>query len=124
MIRYRIDSRIDGIENEIIDMQLSPPFHISVAKDLSPVLMWGPARWDIRRIILSGQREKLNRYIDKMFETIYSRLRKVHAEHKNVTQAIQILDLTNYNLRQHACVSCKPIVTSHGAQLITINCLS
>jgi len=108
-VKWRKDSKIDKILGEKI-LDLNPPFNTeSRAKDGSPVMIWLPARWDIRKYLLAGNREKLIRYFDQMSESAHAIIRSDQAAGKNTTQWFQILDLHNYNLRQHACVTCFPL---------------
>jgi len=71
------------------------------------VISWRPSQWDIRKLLLAGKREQLIRILDQMLESGLVRIRNIQGQGGNVTQWIIILDLTNYNLRQHACVNCE-----------------
>jgi hypothetical protein len=106
---WRREAKIDSILKEKI-LDLNPPFDTdSKTKDGSPVMIWLPARWDIRKQMLAGNREKMIRYFDQMNESAHAKIRASQAQGGNVTQWFQILDLHNYNLRQHACVTCFPL---------------
>ena len=106
---WRRENNMDSILKEKI-LDLNPPFDTkSRAKDGSPLMIWLPARWDIRKQLLAGNRDKMIRYFDQMCESAHTVIRKDQAAGRNTTQWVQILDLHNYNLRQHACVTCFPL---------------
>jgi len=70
-------------------------------------MIWLPSLWDVRKVLLSGNRDKLVRYFDQMCESTFIRIRNIQAQGGNVTQWVHIVDLVSYNLRQHACINCE-----------------
>jgi len=110
MVAWRREKKMNGIVKEEINVNLVPGFNVdSIAKDGSVVYMWAPARWDIRKVLLGGHRDDITRYFLQMLESAHQKRLEQNKKMGNVTQMIHIMDLQNYNLRQHACVTCFPM---------------
>jgi len=64
-------------------------------------------QWKIRRFALAGELDKMVRITYKFQEELAQRvIRAAQIHGKNITQAYTILDLSNYNVRDHGCLSC------------------
>jgi len=69
---------------------------------------WLFGKWDIRRVALAGRIDLLSRYLDRILEEAVTKVREQrNVTGNDVTQYVMIIDGNGYNLRQHACVSCK-----------------
>jgi hypothetical protein len=63
--------------------------------------------WDLRRAVLSGKLERILRYVSMIYERTTNRIREMAARNQTVSQGIVILDIADFNLRQHGCFQCK-----------------
>lgn len=59
--------------------------------------------WDLRRAIVTGQTDRLQRYFDRLFEESSVLLRKMD---ENATQFITIMDMSDFNLITQGCPRC------------------
>jgi len=64
------------------------------------------ADWDIRRGILSGQRDRLIRYSFGAFEKGAQIVRQMQADGQNVTQFTMVANFEDFNVVQHGCLQC------------------
>ncbi len=60
--------------------------------------------WDLRSGIIQGKRDRVIRYLDKAFEDVAVQIREKQAHGENVTQAIFLINLANFNLAQQGNV--------------------
>jgi len=106
---WRKKNNLDAAELDPNLEQLEPYRHIGVDKMGRPLALTLPASWDNRKVILAGNRDKLILQWSQFTERTHRKIQELRAEGKrNITQAHLILDLHNYNLRQHACLQCFP----------------
>lgn len=64
----------------------------------------------MRRAVLSGNRERISRFLYQLLERGAKRIRdtaKVKGE--NITQLELIMDINGYSAKSHGCLSCFPI---------------
>jgi len=72
--------------------------------------------------MLSGYRDYVIRYIDRIFEEgIQHILNTSRLTGKEITQGILILDLNGYAPRTHACLACKNILRFLNMEIIKIS---
>jgi hypothetical protein len=83
-----------------------------VDKEGRPILFIDVGEWDLRKASVSGQSQKLTRYIDSIYEEINAKVRTMRLqEGKNVTQYYQIFDMEGFTLQQQGCPACIPLAT-------------
>lgn len=59
------------------------------------------------KAVLSGNRDRFGRFVDKTLEEACSLVREIGNQHKNVSQGILILNVDGFNLIQHGCLQCE-----------------
>jgi hypothetical protein len=111
-LKWRKENNMDNILNE--DMTAIAhqfPFYIDGHdKEGRPIVVVHYGRWKPRRLIVSGKRKQVSRYLDFILEKWYEKIREDEARTGgNVTQGVFILDLNGYSLNEHACLSCVPV---------------
>jgi len=63
--------------------------------------------WDLRKAAVTGNTERLLRYVSMYIERATTEVRKLGSENKNVSQAILIINAEEFNLITHGCLQCK-----------------
>lgn len=63
--------------------------------------------WDVRRRIDMGDRDTYIRFVDKIYSSIFSKLREKEALQKDQTQFVVIIDMKGFSIRQFASPSGK-----------------
>jgi len=108
---WRARENIDNILNEDWS-DLAQRYYMDESgtdREGRPIVAADISEWDVRGAVVSGQGDRLTRY---MIRSIESAARHVHEQQlagKNVTQWIVILNMDKFNLGQHACLQCLPI---------------
>jgi len=85
------------------------PFDIEgVDREGRPVWFSQVGKWDLRRIQLSGQQNKYNRYRLYLSELIAKKMREKNENHPDQINYgfLIVVDLGGFNLRQHGCILC------------------
>jgi len=110
-LEWRKENNMDDILNEdFSDFQGEYRYSIEGCdKEGRPVVSVFLGDWDLRKIVLSGQSERLRRYIDYLIEEVNVLIRKTQEKEILLTQFSLVIDLNNYNLVQHGCPLCIPI---------------
>jgi len=62
---------------------------------------------DLRQVVIKGETNKFNRYIDSAMEKAYRTIRHLQDTYQNVTQCILMINVDEYNLVEHGCAQCK-----------------
>jgi len=109
---WRATNRMDGIlEEDWTDMANDFRYYIqSVDREGKPTVYFSADGLDIRQGVLGGKEERLLRYIDKAMEEVTTVIRRVGKEKRNVTRGQLIIDFNGYNLVQHGCLRCIPVI--------------
>ncbi len=63
--------------------------------------------WDIRRAVLSGETDRVYKYLIRIWEQTTGRARTANAQNPKVTQWVSVTDLHRYNLKQQGCLGCE-----------------
>ncbi|ODM91444.1 SEC14-like protein 5 [Orchesella cincta] len=74
-----------------------------------PIVTANFGDWDIRKLAISGKISSLNRHIDRGFEMVTDKVRKLQESGKVVAQWDFIINMENYNLVQQGCLQCLPM---------------
>jgi len=109
-MQFRKDQKLDEIVNEdMSDMRKWCNFQVQGQDNEGrPLLLWPFGNCDIRRIVLAGKQDRLNRYLQYLIETVGVAVRKSKTDSgKQVAQAVGIMDLNGFSLRQQACLACE-----------------
>jgi len=107
-LKWRKDNKIDNILNEDwSDLEQSYRYYLE-GRDTEgkPLLYVNGGVWDLRQVVISGNRDRFNRYIDRALEDACTLVRKLGEEYKNVSQGILIVNMDGFNLVQHGCLQC------------------
>ncbi|CAL8112990.1 unnamed protein product [Orchesella dallaii] len=109
-IKWRKENTISSIHVEdFSDIEDDFKAYVeSYDREGKPIITAQFGNWDIRLAVVSGRMRRLERYIDRTFEVATRKVRKLQAQGKNVTQWDYIINMDNYNVRQHGCVPCLP----------------
>jgi hypothetical protein len=106
-VEWRKTNKIDTILDEKILPELYPWRVEGEDKLGRPIFYIAPARWDVRKVILAGQRDQVLRIWAQVVESAMQAVLKTRKESgKDINEIISIMDLHGYNLRQHACLQC------------------
>jgi len=65
------------------------------------------ANWDVRRVVVAGKLEELNRYMVKMMEGLVSKSMESHRTNPLVSQWVMLANYQGVSLRKQGCVACK-----------------
>ncbi|OXA64701.1 protein real-time isoform X2 [Folsomia candida] len=115
-LRWRQEQRMDTIHTEdFSDMwkndfryytegrdKLGRPFVLVEIKDMDP-----------RRFIIQGKGERLVRYLDKGFDEVCGLVRELGEKWNNMTRVNVLVNADGFNVVQHACIPCIPIMLRH-----------
>lgn len=63
--------------------------------------------WDIRRAVLAGKGDRLNRYFDRLLEQCLQMIIQMQNNGQTVTQFTLLYEMGNFNLVQQGCAACK-----------------
>ncbi|OXA51618.1 hypothetical protein Fcan01_13525 [Folsomia candida] len=77
-----------------------------------PVLALNAADWDIRRGILSGQKDHIIRWSLRAYEIGNRRVRELQNSGQNVTQFVMVCNFDGFNIIQHACLQCIDVIVN------------
>jgi len=114
-LQWRLDNKMDSIlDEDFSQFERSYPFILDGHdKDGRPVIIFEFGKYDLRRIGISGNYNAFLRYLDRYMELAVSKIREANAEtpEKHISQAVMIIDLNGFNIRQHMCIQCLPIYT-------------
>jgi len=110
-VQWRKENNIDSILSENWeDFNFEYRVHVEGCdKEDKPVVSIFLGDWDIRKAVVTGQGQRLMRYIDKFFEEAQIMVTRMQESGQVVTQATVIVELKNFNLVTHACPRCIPI---------------
>jgi len=111
-IDWRAENNLDTIhEEDFSDLARDYKYYLeSRTKDGKPTLYLNGGSWDFRNIALSGKREHFNRYIDKILDEACGLVRELGEKYKNVSQGVLLLNMDGFNLIQHGCLQCVPLL--------------
>jgi len=85
-------------------------YHHGVDKNGRPVAYLGLGSWNVRRAAISGESEKLSRYLDGAIQTVCFKPRRLREmENKTVTQINLIVDIKGFTLVEQGCFACLPL---------------
>ncbi|XP_021946760.1 SEC14-like protein 5 isoform X2 [Folsomia candida] len=121
-IAWRKENRMDKIlEEDWSDLNDEYKFVIEAA-----VAYVGD--WDLRKLVIAGKGRRVMRYVDKLYEESNKILRNMQGGGSNSTRANLILEVSRFNVRQHFCPGCAPILghlvsTLHRHFPLTVNFL-
>jgi hypothetical protein len=76
-----------------------------------PVAFLNIGSWDLRHAIITGQREKMNRYLYRCIDFVVNKLRELQEEGQAVSQVNFIVNLAGYSVTQQGCLQCNYITS-------------
>jgi hypothetical protein len=79
-------------------------------KEGKPLIFFNVGIMDLRSVTISGETNKFNRYIDSAIEEACRKVRNLQETTTNVTQGVLIIDIAGYNLHEHGCPQCIPLI--------------
>ncbi|ODN03993.1 SEC14-like protein 2 [Orchesella cincta] len=99
-LKWRKENRMDNILNEdFSELDRDYPFQIQYEdKEGKPIVTANFGDWDIRKLAISGKISSLNRHIDRGFEMVTDKVRKLQESGKVVAQWDFIINMENYKL--------------------------
>ncbi|XP_021952264.1 SEC14-like protein 4 [Folsomia candida] len=111
-LAWRKQNRIDTIHDEDwTKFKKQYPYYLSqYDKEGKPVLYLHPAAWDLRKIAISNDAKQFQRYIDKAIDESWLKVYEYQSKYENVTQGVLLVNMKGYNVVQHACLQCIPII--------------
>ncbi|XP_021964963.1 phosphatidylinositol/phosphatidylcholine transfer protein SFH2 [Folsomia candida] len=111
-LKFREENNLEGILSEDwSDIENDYPYSTdTVDKEGRPIVSFSLGDWDLRKGIVQGKRDRVIRYLDKAFEDVALQIREKQARGENVTQAIFLINLANFNLAQQGCFQCLPTI--------------
>jgi len=111
-LKFREENGMDNVLNEDwSDVESEYPYYVDTEdKEGRPILNFNLGEWDLRKGIVQGKRDRVIRYLDKGFEELALQIRQKQAKGMNVTQAIFLINLANFNLAQQGCIQCLPTI--------------
>lgn len=98
------------LEEDFSILEKQYPFIIDGQdRDGRPIIIFEFGRYDLRRIGIGGNMRQFLRYLDRYMELAVTKTRELAAAEpeRNISQAIMIIDLNGFNIRQHMCIQCK-----------------
>ncbi len=73
-------------------------------------------RFDLRKLLSTGQRGKATRYMDQLLEIGEQGLNYINKlfqiQRNEITQVVFIVDFKGFNFRQHMCLGCKLLLVN------------
>jgi len=114
-LEWRKANKIDTIlsENNPVTEKMAKvlPFeHHGYDVDGRPVIIQEYSNWDLRKLAVAGEQAASKRHFTKVMEAASQLVRSIGERNPNVTQWILIGNMMTYNLRQHGCLSCVPML--------------
>lgn len=73
----------------------------SYDKHKQPIVVIQMGKWDFRKVLLSGKRDRMLRYIYKMFEGLDQEIYKQQKKGFPVTRSVEIADLAGFAAKTH-----------------------
>ncbi|OXA51833.1 SEC14-like protein 4 [Folsomia candida] len=111
MISWRAEYKMDQIMKEdFSDLERQFPIRMDAVDYVGrPVGTADIAEWDVRKVVLMGNKDKGIRFVFRMAEVGVLRVMEQHEQHPNVSSGIIIMNLDGFNSKQHGCPECIPI---------------
>jgi hypothetical protein len=111
--KWRIHHKVDNILNETI-LELNPLPYVFGGYDRegSPLVILALTLLDIRGLLVRGTSfNTIYRYCVQVVERAVTQRRSASLKFgKEITQATVVVDGAGFNLRQHGCASCIPLI--------------
>jgi hypothetical protein len=76
-----------------------------------PVAFFNIGSWDLRHAIITGQSEKMTRYLYRNIDFVVNKLRELQEEGQAVSQVNLIVNLAGYSVTQQGCLQCNYITS-------------
>ncbi|XP_035707856.1 SEC14-like protein 2 isoform X2 [Folsomia candida] len=112
-IQWREENRMDFISasEDWSDMARDFKYHIEGQdRAAQPLLYVSVDELDIRKSVVNGKTERLLRFVDKGLEEAAQIVNTLGKKYKNVTRGQIIINLFGYNLVEHGCLRCIPVI--------------